>query len=51
VQAIHIYDPAYLNICSQANPPAAPVDGTSKAKFDRYFRNGRAMQWNFLVER
>ena len=51
VPAIHMYDPAYLNIAPGANPSAPPVYGTSEAKFDRYFRNGRAMQWNFFVER
>ncbi len=51
VPAIRMYDPAYLNIAVGANPGAAQVYGASEAKFDRYFKNGRAMQWNFFIEK
>ena len=51
VPAIHMYDPAYLNIAPGGNPQAPAVYGTSEAKFDRFFKNGRAQQWNVFVER
>lgn len=47
----HFWDPITLAIAAGANP-AAPINyGISEAKFDRHFKNGRAMQWNFFVER
>jgi hypothetical protein len=34
-----------------ANPADPSVYGVSEARFDRYLKNGRAMQWNFFVEK
>jgi hypothetical protein len=34
-----------------ANPGAPSVYGTSESKFDRFYKNGRAMQWNFFLEK
>ncbi|MFL6446123.1 MAG: hypothetical protein ACJ746_00220, partial [Bryobacteraceae bacterium] len=32
--------------------PAAPINyGIAEAKFDRHFKNGRAMQWNIFLEK
>lgn len=44
------WDPVALAIAAGANPGAPINYGISEAKFDRFFRNGRAMQWNLFVE-
>ncbi|HVI77960.1 MAG TPA: hypothetical protein VM715_07320, partial [Candidatus Acidoferrum sp.] len=32
--------------------PTAPINyGITEAKFDRHFKNGRAMQWNVFLEK
>ena len=51
VPVIHMYDSAFLNIAPGGDPGAAPVYGTSEAKFDRHFKNGRAIQYNLFIER
>jgi hypothetical protein len=45
------WDPEALAIAAGANPQAPINYGISEAKFDRFFKNGRAMQWNFFVEK
>ena len=48
---VHITDAPPLAIAAGANP-AAPINyGIAESKFDRHFRNGRAMQWNVFLER
>jgi trimeric autotransporter adhesin len=45
------WDPTPLAIATGANP-AAPINyGIAEAKFDRHFKNGRAMQWNIFLEK
>ncbi len=34
-----------------ANPSSPTVYGVSEARFDRHLKNGRAMQWNFFIEK
>ncbi|MFB3776607.1 MAG: carboxypeptidase regulatory-like domain-containing protein [Bryobacteraceae bacterium] len=34
-----------------ANPAAPEVYGWSQTQFNRYLKNGRAMQWNFFLEK
>ncbi|MEO8592385.1 MAG: TonB-dependent receptor [Candidatus Solibacter sp.] len=51
VPAIHLNDSAFLNIAPGGDPGAAGVYGTSEAKFDRHFKNGRATQYNVFIER
>ena len=51
VPAIRLWDPAPLTIAVGANPAAPVVYGTSETKFDRHFKNGRAMQYNFFIEK
>ena len=47
----HFWDPVALAIAAGANP-AAPINyGISEAKFDRFFKNGRAQQWNLFIEK
>jgi len=47
----HFWNPVGLAIAPGANV-AAPINyGISEAKFDRHFKNGQAMQWNFFIER
>jgi trimeric autotransporter adhesin len=51
VPVLRFYEPHPLNLAVGANPSAPSIYGISEAKFDRHYRNGRAMQWNFFVER
>jgi hypothetical protein len=47
----HFWDPTPLAIATGANP-AAPINyGIAEAKFDRHFKNGKAMQWNIFLEK
>ena len=47
----HFWDPESVSPASGANPAAAINYGISEAKFDRFFKNGRAIQWNYFIER
>ena len=51
VPVIHLWDPVPLNIATGAEPSAPALYGVSESKFDRYFKNGRSMQYNFFIER
>ena len=51
VPVIRLSDPHPLSIAVGANPKAPSIYGVAESKFDRQFKNGRAMQWNFFVEK
>jgi trimeric autotransporter adhesin len=51
VPVMRFWDPHGLNLAVGANPGAPSVYGTSESKFDRFYKNGRAMQWNFFFEK
>jgi hypothetical protein len=51
VPVVRFSDPAPLAIAVGAAPNNPAVYGIGEARFDRHYKNGRAMQWNFFVER
>ncbi|MEO8592663.1 MAG: TonB-dependent receptor [Candidatus Solibacter sp.] len=51
VPAFRMNDSHPVAIAVNANPAAPVVYGTSETKFDRHFQNGRAIQYNFFVEK
>jgi len=51
VPVIHFWDPHGLNLAVGANAGAPAIYFTSESKFDRFYKNGRAMQWNFFLEK
>ncbi|MFB3777755.1 MAG: TonB-dependent receptor domain-containing protein [Bryobacteraceae bacterium] len=53
VPALRFTDPHPLNLAAGANPSAPPLYGLSSGdyRFDRFYKNGRVMQWNFFIER
>jgi hypothetical protein len=44
-------DPAPLALAVGGNERAPQVYGVGEARFDRHFKNGRVMQWNFFIEK
>ncbi len=48
---MHFWDATGINQALGANPGASSIYGGAESKFDRNFKNGRAMQWNLFVER
>ncbi|MFB3777754.1 MAG: TonB-dependent receptor domain-containing protein [Bryobacteraceae bacterium] len=51
VPVIRFSDSHPLSIAVGADPKAPSIYGVAESKFDRHFKNGRAMQWNFFIER
>jgi trimeric autotransporter adhesin len=44
-------DPVVISPAIGGDPTAPGVYGIGEARFDRHFKNGRAMQWNAFLER
>jgi len=51
VPVMRFWDPHPLSIAVGANPGAPSIYGVAECKFDRFYENGRALQWNFFIER
>jgi trimeric autotransporter adhesin len=51
VPVLRMTDSVPLNMATGANPAVPALYGISEAKFDRFFKNGRALQYNFFIER
>jgi hypothetical protein len=51
VPVVKFSDPAPLSIAVRGDVNNPRAYGIGEARFDRHYRNGRAMQWNFFVER
>ncbi len=51
VPAFHMWEDAPLAIAVNADPGAPVVYGMGNTYFERNFKNGRAMQYNFFIEK
>jgi hypothetical protein len=51
VPAIGLTDDAYLNIATGNDVTAPNLYGVTESKFDRDYKNGRAMQFNAFIEK